>query len=64
MSVVKKEYQELAPKGASLKDVVVLAQAWKKALVLSADITGIQMFWSWTHQQSIWKLSCHDGLPI
>lgn len=31
MSVVKKAYEELPPKGASLADVVVLAQAWKKS---------------------------------
>lgn len=31
MSVVKEEYLELAPRGQSLGDVVVLAQAWKKS---------------------------------
>lgn len=31
MSVVKDEYQELAPRGEKLCDVVVLAQAWKKS---------------------------------
>jgi hypothetical protein len=31
MSVVKEEYQELAPHGKNLADVVVLAQAWKKS---------------------------------
>lgn len=31
MSVVHKDYQELAPKGRFLADVVVLSQAWKKS---------------------------------
>jgi len=31
MSVIKKEYLELAPKGKNLADLVVLAQAWKKS---------------------------------
>ena len=31
MSVVKEKYAKLAPKGASLVDVVVLSQAWKKS---------------------------------
>lgn len=31
MSVVKEEYQELAPHGKNLADVVVLSQAWKKS---------------------------------
>ena len=31
MSLVREKYAELAPRGAYLSDVVVLAQAWKKA---------------------------------
>lgn len=31
MSIIKKVYQTLLPKGASLQDIVVLAQAWKKS---------------------------------
>jgi hypothetical protein len=31
MSIVKKEYRDLAPRGEKLCDVVVLAQAWKKS---------------------------------
>lgn len=31
MSVVKKKYSKLVPNGASLADVVVLSQAWKKS---------------------------------
>ncbi|MFM0502918.1 reverse transcriptase domain-containing protein [Paraburkholderia caffeinilytica] len=31
MSVIKEEYQSLAPQGESLSDIVVLAQAWKKS---------------------------------
>lgn len=31
MSVIKQRYESLAPKGACLSDIVVLAQAWKKA---------------------------------
>jgi hypothetical protein len=30
MSIVRAKYEQLAPHGAFLKDVVVLAQAWKK----------------------------------
>ncbi|WP_308142719.1 RNA-directed DNA polymerase [Burkholderia pseudomallei] len=31
MSIIQKKYEELAPRGDSLADVVVLAQAWKKS---------------------------------
>lgn len=31
MSIINEKYQNLAPKGESLSDVVVLAQAWKKS---------------------------------
>ncbi|WP_370601215.1 reverse transcriptase domain-containing protein [Pseudomonas nitroreducens] len=31
MSIIKTEYQTLLPKGATLQDIVVLAQAWKKS---------------------------------
>jgi hypothetical protein len=31
MTVVKEQYNYLAPHGESLSDVVVLAQAWKKS---------------------------------
>lgn len=33
MAVIKEQYEALAPQGASLADVVVLAQAWKKSHV-------------------------------
>lgn len=31
MSIINEKYKNLAPKGESLSDVVVLAQAWKKS---------------------------------